>query len=61
MFKNKLENISKFLFNLKYYKLTNLFNKLLGTIFNEKKDLYYKYKFYHRKNKNYCKNFLKNI
>jgi|TARA_B110000037_G_C17127422_1_gene508885 uncharacterized protein (TIGR02466 family) len=61
MLKNNLEIISKYLFNLRYYKLANLFNKFLGNIFDEKKDLYYKYKFYYRKNKVYAENFLKNI
>jgi uncharacterized protein (TIGR02466 family) len=61
MSKNFLEIVSRQLFNLKFYKFTNLYNKIIGLLFNKHKNLYYKYKFYYRKNKIYCKNFLKNI
>ena len=55
------ETISRRLFNLKFYKLTNLYNKFIGFLFEENKNLYYKYKFYYRKNKVYDDIFLKNI
>jgi len=60
MINKRLEKLSKVLFAAKLYKLTNFVNKLIGFLYENKKNLYYIYKFYLRK-KNYNEDFLKKI
>jgi uncharacterized protein (TIGR02466 family) len=61
MFSKKIEYISKFFFNQKFYKITNILNKLIGFFNKNKKNLYYEYKFYRRKSNKYTDNFLSKI
>lgn len=56
-----LEKISKLLFGYKLYKITNIFNKFIGLLYKDKKNLFYEYSFYRRKRKIHDKKFLNKI
>jgi len=56
-----IENISKFFFNYKLYKITNVLNKFIGLLDKDKKNLFYEYSFYRRNRGIYDKDFLDRI
>jgi hypothetical protein len=61
MLSKKIEYLSKIFFNYRLYKITNILNKLIGLFNKNKKNLFYEYKFYRRKNNKYKDNFLSKI